>query len=338
MANKKIYTIRLLRKLNDAGELSPEQITRLENIGFPFKANSKCRQVTCLETEETWASVKDAASSMGVSTTVLSGALKTGRDVDGSHFYYSDSPKPDSDFFRLTRRARPVRCLEDGTLYESIGAVARALHCKTNSVLAACQRGVSANGLHFYYADESIPSADFFSKGTTTPREIVCIETGEVFLGQGETARHFHASRSAIGAAVSRGSSVKGFHFTYRDQVNGELPSLKPSRVRSVRCIETGEVFPSIAEANQKLGKARRSGVISNAIRCGSRAYGYHWEYIDEQRKMKRQRKIRCIENERIFDCLRSASEYAAVSRSAICSAIDRGGTSGGYHWEYVDD
>lgn len=338
MANKKIYTIRLLRKLNDAGELIPEQITRLENIGFPFKAKSKCRQVTCLETEETWASVKDAASSMGVSTSVLFDALKTGRDVNGSHFYYSDSKKPDSDFFRLTRRPRPVRCLEDGTLYESIGAVARALDCKPNSVQAACQRGLSARGLHFYYADGPIPSADFFSKGITTPHEIVCIETGEVFLGQGETARHFHTSQGAIGAAVSRGVSVKGFHFAYRDQVNGEMPSLKPSRARPVRCIETGEVFPSIAVANQKLGGARRSSAISNAIRLGRRAHGYHWEYIDGKRKGKRQRKIRCIENERIFDCLRSASEYASVSRSAICSAIDRGGTSGGYHWEYVDD
>ena len=52
------------------------------------------------------------------------------------------------------------------------------------------------------------------------------------------------------------------------------------SRVKRVRCLETGEVFPSAREAARRMfGKPKRGDHILDV--CKSRrgkAYGYHWE------------------------------------------------------------
>lgn len=49
---------------------------------------------------------------------------------------------------------------------------------------------------------------------------------------------------------------------------------------KSVRCVETGEIFPSIKKAAQKYGVAGTN--LGNAIRGKgqNRCAGYHWEYI----------------------------------------------------------
>lgn len=53
-----------------------------------------------------------------------------------------------------------------------------------------------------------------------------------------------------------------------------------PSRLtKPIRCIDTGEVFPSAAAA--ALAKDIDSvQTLRNAVNCGCRAAGLHWEYI----------------------------------------------------------
>ena len=54
----------------------------------------------------------------------------------------------------------------------------------------------------------------------------------------------------------------------------------KMSRIigKSVRCVETGDVYTSITKAAQAVGVTRC--VVSEALRKGYRAGGYHWEFI----------------------------------------------------------
>jgi hypothetical protein len=50
-------------------------------------------------------------------------------------------------------------------------------------------------------------------------------------------------------------------------------------------------------------------------------------------------RKVRCVETGRLFTSLGDAARTLGLkSGNSIKRAIDRCGTSGGYHWEYVDD
>lgn len=51
---------------------------------------------------------------------------------------------------------------------------------------------------------------------------------------------------------------------------------------RKVRCVETGEVFDSVAEANAYLGYLRLIENVLNEHTANETAGGLHWEYIDE--------------------------------------------------------
>lgn len=51
---------------------------------------------------------------------------------------------------------------------------------------------------------------------------------------------------------------------------------------RKVRCVETGEIFDSVAEANAYLGYLRLIENVLNEHTANETAGGYHWEYVDE--------------------------------------------------------
>lgn len=53
----------------------------------------------------------------------------------------------------------------------------------------------------------------------------------------------------------------------------------------SIICVETGEVFQNIAEANEYLGKDRRSGNIGKCLTGkNKKAWGYTWAYCKEDK------------------------------------------------------
>ena len=52
---------------------------------------------------------------------------------------------------------------------------------------------------------------------------------------------------------------------------------------RKVRCVETGEIFDSVAEANAYLGYLRLIENVLNEHTANETAGGFHWEYVDEE-------------------------------------------------------
>lgn len=69
-----------------------------------------------------------------------------------------------------------------------------------------------------------------------------------------------------------------------RPEVRAKISAMKKGKylgannpkAKKVQCIETGQIFGCIKEAQQWLGKD-----IYRALKRGSRAGGYHWKYID---------------------------------------------------------
>ena len=310
MPIKKVYTTRYLRRAYEDGALTPEQISRLRDIGFQFKSRTRSRAVACYETGETWPSVKEAADALQISVTRMISALKKLRDIEGAHYYYLDSPKPRAEDLRETRRPRRVTCLETGVVYESTRR-GRGQRMQERRRRSGLRRGLRAGGLHFYFTDQPMPEPDFFVKGLTDSREILCIETGQVFNGCGEAARSLGISSSATSSAVTTGHAAAGVHLIYRDEYLKGEPELRPSRQRGVRCVDTGEEFAGIADASEALGYSRRSNAISNAIVKGTKAGGYRWEHIAGGRTRPAQREVHYIEADLYFKCLREAAEFA---------------------------
>lgn len=111
----------------------------------------------------------------------------------------------------------------------------------------------------------------------------------------------------------------------------------------AVRCVETGDIYESSAEAAKMIG-ITSYGKVNDACKdpnktCG----GYHWQFASEepysvQDILKQTRRaIKCVETGEIFKDMTAAGHAVNVTRKAISNALDKPNrTSGGYHWQRV--
>lgn len=126
----------------------------------------------------------------------------------------------------------------------------------------------------------------------------------------------------------------------------GRIPDFtKGNQVTPVICLETGKRFETQSQAEIELGISR--GSICRALNTGKTAKGYHWiresEYSEEKAAAARAEgapyRVVCLETRNQFVSLSDAARAVGLRNgNSIRRAIDRGGTAGGYHWEYLDE
>ena len=76
----------------------------------------------------------------------------------------------------------------------------------------------------------------------------------------------------------------KGKKFTeeHKKKISEAQKGKKNHNSKKVRCIETGQIFDCISDANEYMGKSRKCMSICHCCKGRSKtAYGLHWEYID---------------------------------------------------------
>jgi hypothetical protein len=114
-------------------------------------------------------------------------------------------------------------------------------------------------------------------------------------------------------------------------------------RKRKIICISTGEVFDSITLASKKYN-IDTSSIINT---CNGKRYsagGYRFCYIenyaiDKDRTNKNYKKVKCVENNKIFNSVYDASIYCIGKKTAnISNCLNgRSFTAYGKHWVYAD-
>ena len=62
--------------------------------------------------------------------------------------------------------------------------------------------------------------------------------------------------------------------------IPSDIPSCSRSTSRPVRCVETGDVFPSLSSAARYIHTDKTS--LRKQILKGQRCRGYHWEYVTD--------------------------------------------------------
>ena len=160
-------------------------------------------------------------------------SIQRGTCTQGLHFYYADEPKPAPEFFIPPNRApRPVVCLDTGEAFESAFQAGRAFGITPGGVRTSASTGVKRGGLHFYYGDEPKPAPEFFRERHSKTRPIVCLETGETFMGNPAAARPLHVSPAAISQAVRDGTPIDGLHFYHGDEPKPAPEFFKPAKVK----------------------------------------------------------------------------------------------------------
>lgn len=190
------------------------------------------RPVTCLESGATYDSAYRAAKELGFADSRnIFRSIQRGTCTQGLHFYYADEPKPAPEFFIPPNRPpRPVVCLDTGEMFESAFQAGRAFGIAAGGVRTSASTGVERNGHHFYYGDEPKQAPEFFKERHSKIRPIVCLETGETFMGNSGAARPLHVSPAAISQAVRSGTLAGGFHFYYGDEPKPAPEFFKPAK------------------------------------------------------------------------------------------------------------
>ena len=232
-------------------------------------AKSK-RPITCLESGVTYDSAYRAAKELGFADSRnIFRSIQRGTCTQGLHFYYADEPKPAPEFFIPPNRPpRPVVCLDTGETFESAFQAGRAFGITPGGVRTSASTGVKRGGLHFYYGVEPKPAPEFFRERHSKTRPIVCLETGETFMGNPAAARPLHVSPAAISQAVRYGSPVNGLHFYHGDEPKPAPEFFKPAKVKGGKSPAAMAAAAKAAAGNSAPGTDCRE----HSIQCDRRA------------------------------------------------------------------
>lgn len=103
------------------------------------------------------------------------------------------------------------------------------------------------------------------------------METGKVYHSIREASKECYISATSISEACAHpGMKRGGYHWEFTGVTSRPVPG--HAKV-PVRCVETGEVYPTIADAQRD----KKCDNVSNSLLMGYASGGYHWERLVEE-------------------------------------------------------
>lgn len=260
--------------------------------------------------------------------------------------------------FTKGNQVTPVICLETGKRFETQSQAEIELGISRGSICRALNTGKTAKGYHWIRESEYSTLAkgeiENILKTDGRRRTVVCVETGKRYesikAASAEYGDRQGSARMGIGRCCKNPyRTFDGKHWCYPDDLESRIDNAEEytvPRKTAIRCLETGKMYESIADAS------RDTGINHNSIRAVARgdrnkAGGYTWEYVNPVPDKHDNRgcnqptakKVRCAETGNQFVSLSDAARAVGLRNgNSIRRAIDRGGTAGGYHWGYLDE
>lgn len=180
---------------------------------------------------------------------------------------------------------REVICVETGEHFKSLAEASRASGVSI-SAIGHCLKGKNnvAGGKHWRYADGEYhkcnkPEGGKNRKSQSKP--VMCKETGIVYPSCGEAERQTNIGRYSIAkCANGKVISAGGFHWGFVVEGKAVFHN-RPDYNRSrIKCLETGEIFESMADCARSLGE-KNSGTLQSTIKYGCRHKGKTYVKID---------------------------------------------------------
>ena len=307
----------------------------------------RCRHVTCWETGQVFLSAKDAAECADVSVESIRYACSNLGSTGGWHWYYSDTPCPDSKEFGplWVIWDRPLMCIEDRHLDTTLDELADSSGLKISTLKEMIRHGKPINGRHYWPKRNAYPVDLIFSwpdEGAIPYGSgYTCIETGEHFTNAEEAACFINLkSGASIASAARNGMTAGGLHWVKGNSIpSGYKPADKKNHV-SVICLETGKEFESMKDAAEHIGCSPSS--ISGCCADGGTVKGLHWYRKGAsipQKKKAHEKPVICVETGKVYKSAVEASRAFGITNrknSNIGQAIKTGHMAYGYHWAHV--
>lgn len=180
---------------------------------------------------------------------------------------------------------REVICVETGEHFKSMTDASKSVRVDVSAVYH-CLKGINntAGGKHWRYADGEYhectrPEGRRNRKSQSKP--VMCKETGITYPSTGEAQRQTGIHKSNIAkCANGKVISAGGFHWGFvvdGSPVFHDRPNYNKTRIK---CLETGEIFESIADCARSLGE-NKPGTLQSTIKLGCRHKGKTYVKID---------------------------------------------------------
>ena len=233
------------------------------------------RPLVCIEDNTIKTTIEELTKSTDMTVGLIKKKIRRGKDINGRH-YWPENTAYNPELI-LTTDTIGVTCYETGEYFESAEKAALSVNLKNKkSIIHAARLGRTAGGFHWYLGSEIPEGYSFHINRNST--SVICIETGAKYPSIQQAAKETGCDASKISRCCRDGGSTRGLHWI---QEGDDAVSQKKQYKRPVICVETNQVYESIAEANASHGEIRRNPAICAAIKNQGEAYGYHWEYVD---------------------------------------------------------
>ena len=242
--------------------------------------------------------------------------------------------------------------MKDVKFYNTISAAGKENNINSGLISKACKgKNITAGGYYWsYFVDYN---DNWEPRKNLNNREVVCIETKEVFKSISDASKKIGVKNISNKAVNDLHYTGGGYHWIYLDEYDSAasivIPNKRIGNAKRIICIETKEIFDAVIDGARK-NNADPSEIVKCCKNYGKTAKGYHWAYLNDyneglfknvDKKVGKHgmKKVLCVESGNVFESLSEASKVMSIDSSSIGRACKgKQNVAGGYHWEYVNN
>lgn len=332
------------------------------------------KRIICLNDGCIYDSLTDAADFYGVNISKVSAVCNGKRNHTKKlqFAFYEDGMDytlENSSSVALNKNGKPVICINEQRVFNSIAEAARYYNLNTDSISKCCNgRNISTkDGLQFAFYEEG-KTYNVHNQYTPPTKKVICVDTGEIFNSAEEACERFNVSISNLRSVLQgRSKTAKKLRFQYLSEVNDiNIETMKSiegytgNHKKKVICLNTGVIYDSILQASKTLGIDKKS--ITDCCNGKSiQSKGLYFEFyndsFDYSQKMsdlkikleqdkeikvvsRNSRSVICIDTGKVYNSMAEAGyEMGAKSGGSIqscCEGITK--TAHGYQWAYYEE
>jgi len=302
-----------LKLMSDSKVVSEEE---LKNVLETMSEGNR-KKVVCLDTAVVYKSITEASEKTGVSKKSIAGICNHLKySSHGLHFDWATKDEYTIEECRpmIRRYVQPttrVKCLATEKEYNSLS------------------EATADTGIPRCFLIEKLNAEKEWIRLTpklvsnVTPVEIMCRETGEVFLSIRDCARKENVDRRSLTRIINTEKTINNKHYQTKDYI---IPIPVYKGKKKIICIELKKIFNTIKEANAYFGV--EDSKISDVLRgCRKTTMNAHWEYYDPNKDYNSEEfNYRChfvknLKTGKVYESLRQAAESENIRRANIKSS-----------------
>lgn len=250
------------------------------------------KSVTCIENQEVFVSMIDAAQKLGIKPQNISAALHGRQKTAGGYTWkYADELSNLADDVHLSSVNRKlILCIETGEIFHSITKAADANGTTFKGISNVLHgRAITSGGFHWKYLDDSLnKKIRDESNRRDSRKSVICVETGKIFQSIADAAKNLNICASNIGDVLnSKKVTAGGYHWHYADGRPDKTREKKPPnpKRKKILCVDTGQIFPSIKVASVATGISHAS--ISRLVNgMSKKTRGLNFKIFEENSSM----------------------------------------------------